>query len=179
MTKNELRKTLRNQRNGLSQKEEKSHRITEHILSSPRFQSASVVMLYRSAKGEVDTQELWQKCRELGKICVFPKCISKTEMIAVLAERDENFSISKFGILEPISNEAFRKDHIDLIIVPALGFDKQHYRVGYGGGYYDRYLEDYKGTTFGLCFSELVLESVSPNEWDIPVHDVVTEYGMI
>ncbi len=179
MTKDELRKSLRQQRNNLSQKEEKSHRILEHILASSQFQNASVVMLYRSAKGEVDTEELWEKCRELGKTCVFPKCVSKTKMIAVLAEDEGDFSVSEFGIMEPTANEEFPKEQIDCIIVPALGFDQQNYRVGYGGGYYDRYLAEYQGVTLGMCFSELLLETVFPNEWDIPVSFVVTQEGVL
>ena len=112
MKKEQLRKTLREQRNNLSEKEEKSHRILEHLLSSPQFQKTSVVMLYRSAKGEVNTEELWKKCKDAGKICVFPKCISKTEMIAVLAKGEGDFSVSEFGILEPTSNQEIGRAHV-------------------------------------------------------------------
>jgi len=178
MTKEELRKILREQRNSLTNKNEKSRLIIQNILSSPAFQKASVVLLYRSAKGEVDTDELWQLCRKQGKNCVFPKCISKTEMIAVSAENEEDFSLSKFGILEPKSDVAFPKEQIDCILVPALAFDQNNYRMGYGGGYYDRYLADYQGDTVGLCFSELLVTSVLPNEWDIPVSLVATEHGI-
>lgn len=178
MTKADLRKTLRQKRNQLPQKEEKSCRILEHLLSVPQFQNASIVMLYRSAKGEVDTELLWQKCRELGKVCVFPKCISKTEMIAVSAKEETDFLTSDFGILEPSSNQEFPKEQIDLVIVPALGFDRKNYRIGYGGGYYDRYLADYRGNTVGLCFEELLTKTVFPGEWDIPVTMVVTEDGI-
>ncbi len=177
MTKEELRKTFREQRNSLTDKTKKSQMITQNIISSPIFQKASVVMLYRSAKGEVETDVLWQICKEQGKTCVFPKCVSKTEMIAVLAESEEDFSVSGFGILEPTSDEAFQKEQIDLIIVPALAFDRNNYRMGYGGGYYDRYLVGYQGVSVGLCFSELLVSSVMPNGWDIPVSFVVTEQG--
>ena len=177
MTKEELRKTFREQRNSLTDKTKKSQMITQNIISSPIFQKASVVMLYRGAKGEVETDVLWQICKEQGKTCVFPKCVSKTEMIAVLAESEEDFSVSGFGILEPTSDEAFQKEQIDLIIVPALAFDRNHYRMGYGGGYYDRYLVGYQGVSVGLCFSELLVSSVMPNGWDIPVSFVVTEQG--
>ncbi len=178
MPKEELRKNLREQRNALLDKTKKSQLIMKNIISSPVFQKSSVVMLYRSAKGEVDTDELWKICKEHGKICVFPKCVSKTEMIAVLAENEGDFSVSKFGILEPLSDEAFPKEQIDLIIVPALAFDRNHYRMGYGGGYYDRYLADYSGDTVGLCFSELLVASVMPKDWDIPVSLVITEQGV-
>ncbi len=178
MTKEEIRKILREQRNSITKKQEKSQRITEQVVSSADFQNASVVMIYRSAKGEVETDELWKICKEQGKICVFPKCVSKTEMIAVSAENEDDFSISGFGILEPVSDEAFPKDQIDLILVPALGFDRENFRVGYGGGYYDRFLADYSGITIGLCFGELISETVYPNEWDVPVTMVATENTM-
>ena len=178
MTKEKLRKVLREKRNSLADKTEKSRLIIQNVVSSHAFQNASVVMLYRSAKGEVATDELWKICREQGKTCVFPKCVSKTKMIAVLAENEEDFSLSKFGILEPKSDEVFPKEQIDLVIVPALGYDQQNYRVGYGGGFYDRYLADYSGISIGLCFRELITATVFPNEWDIPVTLVVTEDGI-
>ena len=178
MAKEQLRKTLRQKRNQLPKKEEKSRRILKHLLSVPEFQKASVVMLYRSAKGEVDTEELWQECRALGKICVFPKCVSKTEMIAASAKEETDFFVSDFGIMEPKSSQTFPKEKIDLVIVPALGFDRKNYRVGYGGGYYDRYLADYRGITAGLCFGELITETVFPGEWDVPVDMVITEDGI-
>ena len=175
MSKELLRKELREKRNLLSEKETKSQKIVNRLLETEAFSNAEVVMLYRSAKGEVGTDSLWEACKQAGKVCVFPKCVSDSEMIAVMAQEETDFTKSSFGIMEPASEQVFPKELIDLIVVPALGYDQSNFRMGYGGGYYDRYLEDFYATTVGLCFEELLVETVYPGVWDVPVDFVVTE----
>ena len=180
MTKQELRKKLRAQRNALTQSEIEncSQKITEQILCAEWFLSAKNIMLYRSSKNEVITDYLWNAWKKAGKTCLFPKCISQTEMIAVLAEKESDFSPSVYGILEPVSNIEFPKEKIDLVIVPGLGFDKQKYRIGYGAGYYDRFLADFSGVTCGLSYHALLCESVFPDIHDIRLSYVATENGI-
>ncbi len=175
MSKEVLRKELREKRNLLCEKEIKSQQIVNRFLETEAFLNAEVVMLYRSAKGEVETNALWEACKQAGKVCVFPKCVSASEMIAVLAEGEEDFIKSSFGIMEPALEKPFPKELIDLIVVPALGYDRLNFRMGYGAGYYDRYLEDFYGTTVGLCYGELFVETVYPGVWDVPVDYVITE----
>ncbi len=179
MSKEVLRKELREKRNLLCEKETKSQKITNRLLATEVFQNAEVVMLYHSAKGEVDTNALWEACKKAGKVCVFPKCVSDSEMIAVMAEKKTDFIKSSFGIMEPVSEQVFPKELIDLIVVPALGYDQHNFRMGYGGGYYDRYLEDFYGTTVGLCYQELLVKTVYPGVWDVPVNFVVTERDIL
>ena len=175
MKKELLRQQLREKRNLLSEKESKSQKIINRLLDTEMFRDAEVIMLYRSAKGEVDTDALWDACKKMGKVCVFPKCVSDSEMIGVMAQEPMDFKKSSFGIMEPVSEQVFPKELIDLIVVPALGYDQHNFRMGYGGGYYDRYLEDFYGTTVGLCFEELLVETVCPGVWDVPVTYVVTQ----
>lgn len=175
MKKQELRTVLREKRNQIKNREELSNIITENILLCEWFLNATTVMLYRSAKNEVITDFLWEKCREMGKICLFPKCISKTEMIAVLAEEPKDFSCSSYGILEPVSSVEYPKEQIDVILVPGLGFDRAKYRIGYGAGYYDRYLADYQGISCGLCYQALLCESVYPDAHDIALTYIASE----
>ncbi len=177
MNKQELRKSLRLKRNELSQSEIDiaSQQITEQILATEWFISAKTVMLYRSAKNEVITDYLWEACRRTGKICLFPKCISKTDMIAVSAQNAEDFSPSAYGILEPVSDTEFPKQQIDLIVVPGLGFDKNKFRIGYGAGYYDRYLQDFSGVSCGLCYGMLLCDTVYPDFYDVPLSYVACE----
>lgn len=179
MSKEVLRKELREKRNLLCEKDTKSQKITSRLLASEVFQNAEVIMLYRSAKGEVDTDAIWEACKKAGKVCVFPKCVADGEMIAVMAEGETDFIKSSFGIMEPASEQAFPKELIDLIVVPALGYDRHNFRMGYGGGYYDRYLEDFYGITIGLCYQELLVETVYPGVWDVPVNFVITECDII
>ena len=175
MTKEELRIQLQKKRDLLPDNEAESRKIAEEILHAPFFGEAVSVMLYRSARSEVITDYLWQKCMEAGKICLFPKCISKTEMIAVKADSDGDFQKGRYGIFEPISDVPYPKEQIDLIIVPGLGFDKRKYRIGYGAGYYDRYLSDYSGITVGLCREELLTESVLPDVYDVKLSFIATQ----
>lgn len=180
MNKQDLRNKLRIKRNELSQSEINiaSQQITEQILAADWFISAKTVMLYRSAKNEVITDYLWEACRKMKKICLFPKCISQSEMIAVLAENEEEFSRSAYGIWEPVSHTEFPKKQIDLIVVPGLGFDKNKYRIGYGAGYYDRYLQDFSGVTCGLCYEALLCDTVYPDFYDISLSYVACENGI-
>ena len=73
-----------------------------------------------------------------------------------------------------IEKNIIKKDEIDLILVPGVGFDKNNYRIGFGGGYYDRYLKDFKGYTISLAFKEQIVEKVPTNEFDLPVDLVIT-----
>ena len=181
MNKKELRNSLRAIRNALPETEIAiaSQKITEQIVKSPWFLSAKTVLLYRTTGSEVDTNALWKICIQMGKICLFPKCISKTEMVAVRAENEQEFQTGAYGIREPVSNEAFLKHQIDLVLVPGLGFDREKYRMGYGAGYYDRYLKDYSGITCGLCCEKTFMESVFPESHDIPLSYVATESGIL
>lgn len=177
MDKNTLRTKLRKLRNELPDVKitELSQKITEQIIHTDWFICANTVMLYRSAKNEVMTDYLWDACMKAGKTCLFPKCVSKTEMIAVQIEKKDDFSLSHYQIPEPISDVEFPKSEIDLILVPGLGFDKTKNRIGYGAGYYDRYLSDFSGITCGLCFQLQLCESVFPDTYDIPLTYIATE----
>ena len=181
MEKKELRNYLRDIRNALSDAEIElsSKKITEQIVKTPWFLSAKTVLLYRAANSEVDTDALWKICKDMGKICLFPKCISKTEMIAVKAKDEQDFQEGSYGILEPLSDEEFTKCEIDLILVPGLGFDFEKYRIGYGAGYYDRYLKDFTGVTCGLCYEKTFPETVFPESHDIPLSYVATENDIV
>lgn len=178
MTKQELRRILRTKRNQLSDIDSSSQKITEHILNAPWFMNAKTVLLYRSAKNEVITDFLWEACKQMGKACLFPKCISKTEMIAVLAETEQDFVTSAYGIREPASQAEFTKADIDLVFVPGLGFDTKKYRIGYGAGFYDRYLADFSGITCGLCYEALLCDTVFPDSHDVALSYVASEKGI-
>ncbi len=175
MTKELLREELRNQRDALQDNLRASHKIAKLITKESFFQNAKTVMLYYATKSEIVTDFLWQKCVKEGKICLFPKCISKTEMIAVMADEGQGFQKGRYGIMEPVSSVAYPKEQIDLVIVPGLGFDKEKFRIGYGAGYYDRYLSDYTGVSVGLCREALLKDSVFPASHDVKISYIATE----
>ena len=178
MQKKALRKLLLAKRKQLCSRDELSKQITAHIVASAPFLNAETVLLYRSVHSEVNTDYLWEACRQAGKRCLFPKCISHTEMVALPADSTADFVLSDKSIPEPVGNEIFPKNRLDLIIVPGVGFDKHKNRLGYGGGFYDRYLADYQGATIGLFFDALLCDDVFAEAWDIPLDWIATENGI-
>lgn len=176
--KQQLRKSMLKQRSTLLKCEEKSLQIAKHFLMSPFLKNVNTIMLYRSVHSEVRTDFLWKQLKQMGKICLFPKCISKTEMIAVLAQTKEDFLVSDKKIPEPVSSLEYPKENIDLIVVPGVSFDASKYRLGYGCGFYDRYLKGYCGITVGVSYHEQLCDCVFPNEWDIPVNYLITQNGI-
>lgn len=176
--KKQLRKSMLQQRGALLEREQKSLAIAKHFLTLPFLEKINTVMLYRSVHSEVQTDFLWKELQRMGKLCVFPKCISQTEMIAVCAEREETFSLSDKNIPEPISSLEYPKTDIDLIVVPGVSFDLKKYRLGYGRGFYDRYLKGYPGITIGVTYHEQLCESVYPEEWDVPTTYLITQNGV-
>ena len=86
------------------------------------------------------------------------------------------FEQSEFGIDEPVGGMVYTPEMIDLVIVPGIAFDKEGNRIGYGGGYYDRYLEWSKLPSIAICFQEQILaEPIEPDEYDMKVDIIQTD----
>lgn len=177
--KQELRKKYSFIRSKIENKEAKSIKITNKLIESKEFKCAKVVALYKSIKSEVDTAKLIENALKLGKIVVLPKVFNSSLNFYKINSVDEKLVKSKFGIKEPEANSTnfIDKNKIDLIIVPGLAFDKENNRLGFGKGYYDRYLNSFKGTSIGICFSEQLLEKnlIPTNENDVKVKMVITD----
>lgn len=84
--------------------------------------------------------------------------------------------LSSFGVEEPLVFEKVVKDEIDLLIVPGLIFSSEGYRIGFGGGYYDRFLKDFQGPTVSLAFGEQIRDDWQPENFDIPVAKIITDF---
>ena len=82
---------------------------------------------------------------------------------------------NKYGIDEPIDKQEINKEFLDLMIVPLVGYDANCYRLGYGGGYYDRYLKDFNAPTIGLAYSFQYIEHYQSEDFDIPLDDIITD----
>ena len=80
-----------------------------------------------------------------------------------------------YGILEPDNDKLVNKKDIDLLIVPIVSYDKDHNRLGYGGGYYDRYLKDYAGNVIGLAFTFQQVEKLPVERFDLPIKTIIDE----
>ena len=82
---------------------------------------------------------------------------------------------NKYGIDEPLDKQEINKDMLDLMIVPLVGYDANKYRLGYGGGYYDRYLKDFKAPAIGLAYSFQYIKHYQPENFDIPLDDLIPD----
>lgn len=177
MSKSELRKNLILKRNSLDSKEEKSTIICCELLDSSIYKSCDKIYLYSSFGSEVDTSLLFSKALSDSKTVAFPKCLDKEgnmEFYYVSSVRD--FALGAFGIKEP-TTECPKADFDSgtLCIVPGIGFSLDGHRIGYGKGYYDRFLSEFKGISVGFCFDECVIESLPFNKFDKKVNYLITD----
>ncbi|MEK5038847.1 5-formyltetrahydrofolate cyclo-ligase [Sporosarcina sp. FSL K6-3457] len=151
--------------------------IVNRVLLSDEFRSAETIGLTLSRFPEVDTRPLIEAAWQAGKRIVVPKCIQATrEMDFRLITSYRHVETVYMNLLEPIVEKtvAVEKDAIDLQIVPGVVFSNEGYRIGFGGGYYDRYLSDYKGETLSLAFDCQTGQAVPVEGHDIPVHKIFT-----
>lgn len=171
--KKELRQTVLNHMKKLSgkEKEQADNWLTQHLLSSVAYQKAQVIATYLSMPHEVSTAAFIKQAQLDGKRVLVPKTYGQGRMIFV--DYDEShLQISSFGLMEPISEEDVDKTEIDLIHVPGVVFNSQGFRIGYGGGYYDRYLADFAGASISSIYS-FQQSDFEPDYHDIAVKEVL------
>ena len=146
------------------------------------FRRANTIFCYVAMPYELDTKPLIALAKAAGKRVVYPVCMPEYQMLCLEPRDDTAWRPGKFGILEPDPERSFvvEQQKIDLIIVPGLAFDRRGNRLGQGGGYYDRFLAKTKNACFiGFCYEEQVLETVPVSEFDIPLHGLATETGVM
>ncbi|KEQ48875.1 5-formyltetrahydrofolate cyclo-ligase [Streptococcus oralis] len=176
--KAELRKKILQEMKTLSQEQKQAmdRDLTERFLQHPFYQEAKVIATYLSFPHEFQTQELIEQALKDGKKVLIPKTYPKGRMEFVVYHPQQLVKTS-FGLLEPKGDlEVVDPSQIDLIHVPGLAFTTGGYRIGYGGGYYDRYLEHFDGHTMSTIYPCQVQEFNLENH-DIPVQAVLIYEG--
>jgi 5-formyltetrahydrofolate cyclo-ligase len=176
--KAELRKKILQEMKTLSQEQKQAmdRDLTERFLQHPFYQEAKVIATYLSFPHEFQTQELIERVLKDGKKVLIPKTYPKGRMEFVVYH-PQQLAKTSFGLLEPQGDlEVVEPSQIDLIHVPGLAFTTEGYRIGYGGGYYDRYLEHFAGHTMSTIYPCQVQEFNSENH-DIPVQEVLIDEG--
>ena len=171
--KKELRQTVLKQMKKLSgkEKEQADNWLIQHLLNSAAYQKAQVIATYLSMPHEVSTAAFIKQAQLDGKRVLVPKTYGQGRMIFV--DYDESrLQKSSFGLMEPISEEDVDKTEIDLIHVPGVVFNSQGFRIGYGGGYYDRYLVDFAGASISSIYS-FQKSDFEPDYHDIAVKEVL------
>ena len=176
--KSELRKQVLQDMKAIprEQKQAMDQTLTERFLKHPFYQEARVIATYLSFPHEFQTQELIDQALKDGKKVLIPKTYPKGRMDFVVYDAQQLVKTS-FGLLEPQGNlEVVAASQIDLIHVPGLAFTTKGYRIGYGGGYYDRYLEHFTGHTLSTVYHYQVQDFI-PEKHDIPVEEVLIDEG--
>jgi 5-formyltetrahydrofolate cyclo-ligase len=181
LEKKVLRQTLLEQRQALSAQvwAEKSKAICKHIERSEWFQKANTVLAYLSIRQEPDLSDLWTR-DAAPKRWGLSRCVGKTLAWHQYNPRlPEQLQPGAYGILEPLPMlPVVEPDTVDLILVPAVACDRRGFRLGYGGGFYDRLLAQPEWThkpTIGIVFELAYLNHLEADSWDRPMGSVCTE----
>ncbi len=176
--KSELRKQVLQEMKAMPQEQKQAmdQALTERFLNHPFYQEAKVIATYLSFPHEFQTQGLIDQALKDGKKVLIPKTYPKGRMEFVVYDPQQLVKTS-FGLLEPQGDlEVVDASQIDLIHVPGLAFTKEGYRIGYGGGYYDRYLENFAGQTMSTIYP-CQIQDFNSEDHDIPVQEVLIYEG--
>lgn len=152
--------------------------VCDSIVRCPWFSAAKTVMAYMAIPPELSLAPVLDAALAQGKQLLLPRCQKDGSMTARLISDRCSLTPGAFGILEPDEHTlVFPKEQIDLILVPALAYDRWGRRLGRGKGYYDRFLTDFPGKTIGVSSS--LLDAVPAEPHDIPVDAVATRRRII
>jgi 5-formyltetrahydrofolate cyclo-ligase len=179
--KRELRPLLLAQREALSAEERtaRSAAAGERLFSLPEFRAAQAVMFFVSFGSEIATLPMISRALAEGRQVAAPRVERASRRLMPYAVRDlpSDLTPGVYGILEPKPDRLpVPLDRIDVVIVPAVAWDEEGFRVGYGGGYYDRFLLQVgQAARVGLGFELQVLPEVPRSAEDLPVDVLVTD----
>ncbi len=180
----EVKKNLRaryrqfRERLGAAQKLALDSTIQSRLLALNEYAGAQTIFTYVSKPIEVDTISLIEAALANHKQVAVPRCVPDTyDMEFYYITSLDDLEKGAFGVLEPITAKCrlVSRDEIGLCIVPGLSFDAQGYRLGYGKGYYDRFLAEFHGDTVGICYAGCVQWNLPHGYYDKPVDILITE----
>lgn len=182
MDKNEVRQLIKAYRQKLTDEDVKiqSRLIIDRLKKSDIYKTSENVFLYMSYNREVDTYMLLSWCFMDGKKVYAPKVLSKTDMEFYCIQDEHDLVSGYMGIMEPSDSCEKANTRDGLFIMPGLAFDYDFHRIGYGGGFYDRYLsEDNTFIKAALAFDFQLLESIPYEEHDLKPDYIVTQTQFI
>ena len=176
MNNNEIRRAIKTLRNALSVSEVQtlSESVTNNVLSLNLGEFKNV-FIYRSFKNEVDTNSLIQRFLTENKVVAFP--VIQGEFMVAGVPKNNGYSLSKFGTEQPSDYDEL--DSVDISIIPLLACDNNKNRLGYGKGYYDKFLSVHPCLKIGLCYNFQVVDKIDANVWDVPLDIIVTDKKII
>ncbi|WP_099158509.1 5-formyltetrahydrofolate cyclo-ligase [Virgibacillus ndiopensis] len=171
-----LKKIKENEKRAIEQK------LKHYLTTSAAWENATTIGITVSQGFEWNTKPLIEEAWEQGKIVCVPKCEPKEKLLTFYQLKSyDQLEIVYYNLLEPKPKETKKvdKNDIDLLVVPGLVFAKNGIRIGFGGGYYDRYLTNFLNQTISLASIHQLVDSLPFESFDIPVNQLVTENGII
>jgi 5-formyltetrahydrofolate cyclo-ligase len=154
--------------------------IADRLLGLPELGAAGTVLVFSSFGSEVPTAVIVERLLGMGRRVAMPR-VAGGRIEARTYEAGDPLERAAYGALEPVGGRALRPEELDVVVVPGLAFDRRGYRVGYGGGFFDRFLPRTRPDAFrvGICFHLQLVEEVPHGPGDVPVDAVVTEREVI
>ena len=178
--KSDLRKTLRKTRSSIDRvkKFDYDADIQSRVLALRDYAKSDILFTYISMDTEPSTRELIYAAWANGKRVAVPKCNEETmEMSFYIIKSMSDTKPGHYGLTEPdpeVCSKVTDYSH-GLCVVPGLSFDAEGYRLGYGRGYYDRFLKHFRGVSVGLCYSSYLKWKLPRGAYDVPVDIIATE----
>lgn len=175
--KKEIREKYLAIRKNIINREEKTKEILDRLLNDSTYQKANTIALFKSFNFEVDTNSIIDISLSNNKVVALPR-IEQDEIVFYKIDSKSILVKNKYKIEEPISKKDnyIEKENIDLVIVPGLCFDRSGNRLGYGKGFYDRFLSGTSIRTIAICFDEQLLdEGLLPvSNGDVKIEEIIT-----
>lgn len=180
--KKDLRKILKKQRRSISDKSTSDQRIRNYLMESDIFKNADAILFYAALDDEINIDECIDFALSKGKKAALPVCLDDNgNMKFYYIDSLNDIQTGYFGVREPDTDICREVTDFNntICIVPGIVYDKNGYRLGYGKGYYDRFLENYSFISVGLCYNELIIDALPIGEYDVPVNYIITQDGLL
>ena len=172
MNKEELRSKYLKIRKEINNKEENDNQVFQKVIETSEYRECALVLTYVSLHDEIDTLKLIKYSLDNGKKVAVPKCENGIINFYYISSL-EDLKKGSYGILEPIGNDIVYSFEKSICIIPGVCFDKMLNRIGYGGGYYDRFLSSYNGIKIGLTYKECIVDKIDLDEHDIKMDKII------
>lgn len=175
--KKDLRREYRIIRKATQKREQKEKVIIDTLISSELFRNADCIFLYCSHDGEINTDRISFEAQKLEIKTAYPYCVDENGIMEFYFSVRENLKQGMYGIYEPDIEKCEKAVFTEksLCIVPGISFGKTGERLGYGKGYYDRFLSTFKGKTVGLSFEECLSECIPMEKHDRKIDYLITD----
>jgi len=175
MNKQELRQQIRRRKRAMTEQEirEKSELLARMFFASEEYRNARSIYGYLAFNQEVRTLPILEQALRDGKRVAVPKCYGEEMRFLWLSDLTA-VQVTPMGNPEPVADGPVAEDETALVLMPGLAFDKEGRRIGYGGGYYDKFLaRERNHPTLALCYDFQVLDHLETEEFDIPVDRIL------